>query len=53
MFIQGPSHTPKKVTYNSRENAINAHLYIPEGIGPFPCVVDNHGSQLNTGDSDI
>lgn len=53
MFIHGQSYTPKRITFNSGENTIHAYLYIPEGTGPFPCVVDNHGSQLNKGSYDI
>ena len=53
MFVEGPSHAPREVTFTSGGNTLTGYLYLPPGDGPFPCVVDNHGSQLPKGTADL
>jgi len=53
MYIDGPAITPTEVTITSGAGALAGYLFLPEGDGPHPCVVDNHGSQLPPGTADL
>ena len=44
---------PDAITYDSAGLTLTGYLYQPPGSGPFPCVVNNHGSHLRPGGSDI
>jgi len=49
MYIEGPAITPTEVTIPSGAGDLAGYLFVPEGGGPHPCLVDNHGSQLPPG----
>ena len=40
---------PEEVTFPSGKFMLRGFLYRPEGNGPFPAVLYNHGSQQNPG----
>jgi carboxymethylenebutenolidase len=41
---------PAEVTYATTPGSLRGFLYRPEGTGPFPAVVFNHGSEQEPGD---
>lgn len=53
MRIDGPAITPTEISFPGGGNDLAGFLFIPEGEGPVPCLVDNHGSQLPPGTSDL
>jgi carboxymethylenebutenolidase len=46
----GPSPA-KRVTFQSGGYSLVGHLYQPEGVGPWPALIWNHGSEKNPGAS--
>ena len=42
-------HTPIEVTFSSGRLVLHGFLYRPEGRGPFPAVLWNHGSERRPG----
>lgn len=44
---------PKEVIFESNGLKLRSYLYLPPGEGPFACVINNHGSHLRTGGSDV
>ncbi|MGI9388251.1 MAG: alpha/beta hydrolase family protein, partial [Methyloligellaceae bacterium] len=46
-------YVPRELTFESNGVMLRSYLYLPPGRGPFPCVVNNHGSHLRTGGSDV
>jgi carboxymethylenebutenolidase len=51
MFEAGPGAlAPQEVTYAVSPGTLRGFLYRPEGTGPFPAVVFNHGSEQDPGD---
>ena len=53
MRVEGHAVTPARVTFASGARTLTGYLYRPAGNGPFPCVIDNHGSQLPPGTADL
>lgn len=53
MRVTGHAVTPELVTFPSAARTLTGFLFRPEGKGPFPCVIDNHGSQLPPGTADL
>ena len=53
MFIDGSDITPTEITYSSGGCSLSGYLYLPSEPGPFPCLIDNHGSQLPSGTADL
>lgn len=53
MRVEGHPVTPGPVTFPSGGHTLTGYLYLPAGDGPFPCVIDNHGSQLPPGTADL
>lgn len=53
MRVEGHAVTPDRVNFPSGARTLTGYLYRPAGKGPFPCVVDNHGSQLPPGTADL
>lgn len=53
MLLDGPAHTPEKVTIPADGHSLSGYFYHPGGDAPAPCIVDNHGSQLPNGTADL
>ncbi len=53
MYVEGHAVTPQEVAIRSGDRTLAGYLYLPAGSGPFPCVIDNHGSQLPPGTADL
>ena len=53
MRVEGQAITPEKISFRSGERVLSGYLYLPPGGGPFPCLIDNHGSQLPPGTADL
>ena len=53
MHIDGPAITPTEVSFPGDGNDLAGFLFVPESDTPVPCLVDNHGSQLPPGTSDL
>lgn len=51
--LSGHAVSGRKITFQSGDNRLTGYLHLPPGIGPFPCIVDNHGSQTPPGTSDV
>jgi carboxymethylenebutenolidase len=47
---QKPSYNKQRVTYRSGGLTLVGFVYKPDGPGPFPTVIWNHGSEKNPGD---
>jgi dienelactone hydrolase len=48
LFAQSPP-SPREVTFSSSGLVLHGFLYKPEGQGPFPAVLWNHGSEKRPG----
>src|SRR5215468_8127183 len=46
---QGAPFNKQKLTVKSENLALAAYVYKPDGTGPFPTVIWNHGSEKNPG----
>ena len=44
---------PQEHDFLSRGRDLKGYLYVPPGPGPFPCMITNHGSQINQGTDDV
>lgn len=53
MYIEGHAVTPEEITFPGGDRTLTGYLYLPPGDGPFPCLIDNHGSQLPPGTADL
>lgn len=53
MIKKEPSHSPQTINFSSQGKNLTGYFYVPAGTGPFPCIVDNHGSQLPKGSADL
>ena len=40
------NHVPTELRFESGELDLTGFLFTPTGPGPFPCVINNHGSNL-------
>ena len=40
------NHVPTELKFESGELVLKGFLFTPTGPGPFPCVINNHGSNL-------
>ena len=46
-------YVPSEVNFGSGELVLKGFLFTPPGPGPFPCVINNHGSNLRSNSSII
>ena len=53
MRVEGHAVTPTAITFRGGDYELTGYLYLPEGQGPFPCLIDNHGSQLPPDTADL
>jgi len=53
MRVEGHGVTPEEVSIRGGDYALTGYLYMPEGARPFPCLIDNHGSQLPPNTADL
>jgi dipeptidyl aminopeptidase/acylaminoacyl peptidase len=53
MRIEGHAVTPEEIAFPGGGRTLAGYLYLPPGTGPFPCLIDNHGSQLPPGTADL
>lgn len=51
--LNGHSIAPKRVSFDGGVDGLAGYLFIPPGDGPFPCVIDNHGSATPPGTTDL
>ena len=49
VFAQAPPPTAKLVSFRSSGGTLRGYFYVPEGKGPFPAVLWNHGSEKRPG----
>ena len=47
------SIVPKEVKFKANDGKLTGYLFMPPGKGPFPCVIDNHGSATPPGTTDL
>ena len=47
--ISGQATQPEEVTFPSGKLELHGFLYRPQGNGPFPAILYNHGSEQNPG----
>ena len=47
------SIVPKEVKFTANDGKLTGYLFMPPGKGPFPCVIDNHGSATPPGTTDL
>ena len=50
---EGTAIAHEEVAFESGGLALKGYLYVPPGKGPFPCVINNHGSRLRPGGADV
>jgi dienelactone hydrolase len=50
--LENHSLKPEKVTFIGEKGELAGYFFLPPGGGPFPCVIDNHGSALPPGATD-
>ena len=48
---QQPAHNKQQVTFKSGQLTLAGVVYKPDGPGPFPTVIWNHGSEKTPGGS--
>ena len=48
-FVQQPPFNKRRVTYTNGALTLAGYVYKPDGPGPFPTLVWNHGSEPNPG----
>jgi len=51
--LEGHSMAPRRVTFPGGKDGLTGYLFLPPGDGPFPCVIDNHGSATPPGTTDL
>ena len=51
--LGGVSLAPQEHTFPSASAELTGFLYVPPGDGQFPCMILNHGSEIEPGSSDI
>jgi dienelactone hydrolase len=51
--VSRSSVVPQEVTFPSGDLMLKGYLYLPPGLGPFPCMITNHGSTIEKGSSDV
>ena len=51
--LKGHSLAPREVEFSGGTGVLNGFLFLPPGDGPFPCIVDNHGSATPPGTTDL
>ena len=47
------SMAPREVEFTGGAGILKGSLFLPPGDGPFPCVIDNHGSATPPGTTDL
>jgi dienelactone hydrolase len=51
--IAGCAIVPQEHAFASQGRTLKGYLYLPPGPGPFPCMITNHGSQIEKGSEDV
>ncbi len=51
--LKNYSLRPERVNYSGEQGGLIGYLFLPPGGGPFPCVIDNHGSATPPGTTDL
>ena len=51
--LEGQSIAPKRVSFEGGVDGLAGYLFTPPGDGPFPCIIDNHGSATPPGTTDL
>ena len=51
--LEGHSMAPRRVSFDGGTDGLAGYLFVPPGDGPFPCVIDNHGSATPPGTTDL
>ena len=51
--LDGHSMSPQEVEFSGGTGILKGYLFFPPGNGPFPCVIDNHGSATPPGTTDL
>jgi len=51
--LENHSIRPEKVTFTGGQGELAGFFFLPPGRGPFPCVIDNHGSGISPGTTDL
>ena len=51
--LAGWNVSGREVTFTSGDFELKGFLHLPPGSGPFPCMIDNHGSQTPQGATDV
>ena len=51
--LEGVGVVGREVSFTSSGNRLTGYLHLPPGNGPFPCMIDNHGSQVPRGTTDV
>ena len=47
------STSPQEVEFSGNKGILKGFLFLPPGDGPFPCIIDNHGSAPPPGTTDL
>lgn len=51
--LDGCAVVPRTLTFKSGGETLTGYLFLPPGDGPFPCVINNHGSSISPGTTDL
>ena len=51
--LENHSLRPEKVAFSGEQGDLVGYFFLPPGRGPFPCVIDNHGSATPPGTTDL
>lgn len=51
--LEDHSLKPTKVMFSGGQDKLAGYFFLPPGKGPFPCVIDNHGSAVPPGTTDL
>lgn len=51
--LDGVAIVPEEITFQSGDLTLTGFLFLPPGLGPFPCIVTNHGSSIHQGTTDL
>ena len=53
LSLRDHSLAPRELTFRSGAHALKGYLFLPPGSGPFPCMINNHGSTVVQGAFDM
>jgi dienelactone hydrolase len=51
--LHGTPLVPREIPFRAGNHALKGYFYAPPGVGPFPCMVLNHGSGIDKGTLDV